>query len=216
MNFIQISLTSRCNLECRHCPMGASRNTDSAPHVLTNARLLPWISRHCDPAEWMVELTGGEPALYPELFSLVKELSDAGYHGLIKTNGILPTPESPNFVRCSAFHQYEKFPKFWDIILIVDKLDSERKIAYCKRHNIPYKVIGYNKENPDGAKHGFKKIAYIDNHGHQVPCMSCNILYEDAPDHYTIEFSGLKKGMVCGHCKAAIDAWRFIPEEWKK
>jgi len=215
MNFLQISLTSRCNLECPHCPMAAYRNTDSAPYVLTNDRLVPWLASNCSPQLWILELTGGEPALYKGLPELVEELSSMGYRGLIKTNGLLPTPASPNFIRCSAFHQYDNFPKYYDVILIVDKIDSERKVAYCEENHIPYKVIGFNKENPDGATHGFKKIAYIDPHGHQVPCPSCPIQYEDQPDHYTIEYNHMKQGMACGHCKAAIDAWRFMPDEWK-
>lgn len=216
MNFFQISLTSRCNLECPHCPMADYRNTDCMPYVLTNKRLIPWLVKNCAPREWIIELTGGEPALYNGLDELVGELTDRGYKGLIKTNGLFPTPKSPNFIRCSAFHQYDNFPKYWDIILIVDKIDSERKIAYCEEHNIPYRVIGYNKENPDGARHGFKKIAYMDPHGHQVPCPSCNIRYTDPPDTYTIEYKDLVPGMACHHCKAAIDAWRFMPEEWKQ
>lgn len=195
--------------------MAKYRNTDSEEHLLTNERIMKWLRKNLSPVNWIIELTGGEPALYKGIFDLVQELTIEGFRGLIKTNGLLPTPKSENFIRCAAFHQLNNFPKYWDKILIVDKLDSEEKIKYCKDRNIPYEVIGYNKEDFDGARHGFKRIAYIDPHGHQVPCPSCPIRYEDQPDKYTIEYNSLEAGHACSFCKAAVDAWRFLPDEWR-
>ena len=215
MNFLQISLTTKCNLACPTCPMAAYRNTDNAPFVLTNGRLLPWIRKYLSPHSWVIELTGGEPALYDGISDLLYALDSEGYRGLVKTNGLLPIPKTDNFIRVAAFHNLDRFPVYYDKILIVDKLEREAKEAYCKEHGIDYRVIGFNKENPDGATHGFDKVAYIDPHGHQVPCPSCPIQYEKQPDRYTIEYQRLKPGMCCGHCKAAIDAYRFLPDSWK-
>lgn len=210
MNFCQIALTTRCNLECPHCPIAAYRNTDDEAFVLTAARLIPWLEANLDPREWIIELTGGEPALFKDIDELCRWLSLHGYRTLIKTNGLLPIHKYDNILRVAAFHNLDNPPKYFDYILIIDKLDRESKERYCKEHGLPYKVIGYNKENPDGATHGFHNIAFIDPHGHNVPCPSCPILWKSGDDPYTIEKKPLSKGLCCPQCKAAIDAWRFL------
>lgn len=210
MNFLQIALTTKCNLACPHCPIKAYRNTDDEPFVLTAARLIPWLAANINPEEWVVELTGGEPALFKGLDTLCRWLSCNKYRTLIKTNGLLRIGQYPYISRIAAFHNLDRPPKYFDVILIIDKLDREAKERYCKEHGWPYKVIGYNKENPDGAVHNFDKIAFIDPHGHNVPCPSCPILWESGDDPYIIEKKPLSKGRCCPKCKAAIDAWRFI------
>lgn len=210
MNFLQIALTTACNLECPHCPIEAYRNTDDKPFTLSAARLIPWLAEYIDPKEWVIELTGGEPALFKDLDRLCMWLSRNRYRTLIKTNGLLPIRQYPYISRIAAFHQLYNPPKYFDTILIIDKLDREAKERYCKEHHWPYKVIGFDKENPDGAVHHFDKIAFIDPHGHNVPCPSCPIRWEAGDDPYTIEKKSLSKGRCCPKCKAAIDAWRFI------
>lgn len=210
MNFIQIALTTKCNLACPHCPIEAYRNTDDEPFTLSAARLIPWLAKYVDPKEWVVELTGGEPALFKDLDRLCQWLSGNKYQTIIKTNGILPIEPHPHILRVAAFHNLDRPPRYFDIILIIDKLDREAKEKYCKEHGWPYKVIGFNKESPDGATHGFDKIAFIDPHGHNVPCPSCPILWKSGDDPYTIEKKPLSKGRCCPQCKAAIDAWRFL------
>jgi molybdenum cofactor biosynthesis enzyme MoaA len=172
--------------------------------------LIPWLNENIEPSDWIVELTGGEPALFKDIDRLCKWLSDNKYRTLVKTNGLLEIKSYPYVSRIAAFHNLDNPPKFFDIILIIDKLDREAKELYCNEHNWPYKVIGFNKENPDGAHHGFDKIAFIDPHGHNVPCPSCPILWKSGDDPYVIERKPLSKGHCCSKCKAAIDAWRFI------
>lgn len=210
MNFLQIALTTKCNLACPHCPIEAYRNTDDEPFLLTAARLIPWLAKYISPTDWIIELTGGEPALWPDLDRLCQWLSRNKYRTLIKTNGTLLIRQYPYISRIAAFHNLSDPPKHFDTVLIVEKLRRDEKEAYCKAHGIPYKVIGYNKENPDGATHSFEKIAFIDPHGHNVPCPSCPILWEAGDDPYTIEHKPLSAGRCCAKCKAAIDAWRFL------
>lgn len=215
MNFLQVSLTSRCNLSCWHCPMANYRNTDNEAFRLTNGRLLPWLEKYVSPEEWIIEFTGGEPALYDGINELVTILSEKGYRGLVKTNGLLPIAKSSGFKRVAAFHQLDNPPKHFDEILIVDKIQRDEKVAYCKEHEWSYKVIGYNDENPDNAFHGFNLCAFVDPHGHPTSCKAAPVMYEEWPDKYALEFTGLKTTACCCHCKAAVDAWRFMEDEWK-
>ena len=195
--------------------MGAFRNTDVPKYALTNKRLIPWLKRNVRPKSWIIELTGGEPALYRELPELIDFLNESGYRGLIKTNGTLSIEASDNFRRIAAFHNLNSPPKYFDEILIVDKLQREEKEAYCRAQGWPYHVIGYNKETFDNAGHGFRKCAFMDPHGHPTPCPSAPVLWSEWPDKHALEYTGLKAGLACPNCKAAVDAWRFLPESWK-
>lgn len=215
VNFLQISLTSHCNLSCWHCPMKEYRNTGTPEYALTNGRLIPWLSTNVLPSEWVVELTGGEPALYNGIDDLCKWLSDHKYRTLVKTNGLLPIEPRESVIRIAAFHNLDNPPKYFDKVLVIDKIDREAKEQVCIRNGWDYGVIGYNKENFDGARHGFKLSAYMDPHGHPVPCKNRPIKFTDWPDRYALEYTGLKTTMCCPDCKAAIDAWRFIPDSWK-
>lgn len=212
MNFLQIALTTKCQLSCWHCPMADYRNSDDEPWILTNSRLIPYLEKNVDPKEWLVELTGGEPALYKGIEELLTWLSIHCYRVLVKTNGLLPIEQHVGVKRVAAFHQLDNPPKYFDEYLIVDKIDREAKETYCNLHGIPYKVIGYNKEHFEPCKHGFKLIAFIDPHGHQVSCPSSHIFVDirNNVDMNTIEHKQFQPMIICRHCKAAVDAWRFL------
>lgn len=213
MNFLQISLTNKCNFGCWHCPMGKWRNYTPPRWPLCNAELIPWLDKYVNKGEWLIELTGGEPSLYPEIDELLHWLSDTGYKVLVKTNGSGNLPHLPNIKIVAAFHQLGNPPKNYDEYLIVDKIDREAKEEYCQANGIPYKVIGFNKENPDGATHGFKLCAFLNNAGHQVGCAARRVVEDvrsDGVDYRRINKRGLYPMTCCPHCKAAIDAWRFL------
>lgn len=212
MNFLQISLTNKCNFSCWHCPMGKWRNYVAPRWPLDNATLIPWMEQYVRPDMWVVELTGGEPSLYDGIEELMRWLSEHGYKTLVKTNGSGNLPHLPNVKIVAAFHRLEQPPKNFDEVLIVDKIQSVEKIAYCKEHGIPYKVIGYNKENHDGATHGFDMCAFINPAGHQIGCCA-DIPHErlvNGVDYNRITHRPLVLKKCCPHCKSAIDAWRFI------
>lgn len=211
IGFCQIVLTTRCNLACWHCPIAEYRNRDEVQYRLTNERLLPWLSKYINPQEWVIELTGGEPALYEGIEELCQWLSVHNYRVLVKTNGLLPISSYPGVKRVAAFHQLGNPPKYFDEILIVDKIDCEPKATYCKEHGWPYQVIGYNKEHSKDVPHGFSRSLYVDPHGHCVPCPSTPIRWKPGGDDpYTIENKAPIPGPCCIRCKAAIDAWRFL------
>ena len=72
MNFLQISLTNKCNFNCWHCPMGQWRNSVAPRWPLCNEILIPWLEKYVEPSKWLIELTGGEPSLYPEIDELLQ------------------------------------------------------------------------------------------------------------------------------------------------
>lgn len=217
LGFLQISLTNRCNFNCWHCPMGKWRNSDAPRWPMTNAELIPFLQKQVRPQEWIIELTGGEPSLYPELDELLEWLSENGYRTVVKTNGSGNIPHLPNVVIVAAFHRLEQPPKNFDQVLIVDKVQREEKEAYCKEHGIPYQVIGFGKEVIDDVQHGFAWTAYINPAGHQVGCLADRPVEDvrGGEDYNRITRRPLVRQAACKQCKAANDCWRFLKEEWK-
>ena len=218
LNFLQIALTNKCNFACWHCPMKEWRNSAEPRWPLKNEELFNFLSRETKPSEWVVELTGGEPTLYDGFDELLQWLSGKGYYTLVKTNGSNPIGKYPNVKVCSAFHKLEAPPRYFDEILIVDKIQREEKEAWCKANGIAYHVIGFNKENPDNAECGFKLISFINPAGHNLSCpadMPRQIIHGDV-DHGRIDHSSIITGICCSCCKAAVDAWRFLPYNVKK
>lgn len=212
MNFLQISLTNKCNLSCWHCPMGQWRNSAAPRWPLCNAELLPWLEKYVQPSQWVVELTGGEPSMYPEINELLHWLSEHGYKTLVKTNGTGNLPHLPNVKLVAAFHRLSDPPKNYDEYLIVDKIDRDAKEAYCNVNDIPYKVIGYDKENPDGARHHFDLCAFVNPAGHQTGCCARRPIerVRGEVDYGRITYRSLVAMKCCARCKAAIDAERFL------
>lgn len=80
-------LTNECNLACRHCLFGASPGKKEAISAellkqgLTEARNLG-----CT----LFYFTGGEPFVYPDFLSIIRELlADSAVHVVVLTNGLL-------------------------------------------------------------------------------------------------------------------------------
>lgn len=198
--------------------MGKWRNSPSPRFPLNNQELIDFFNRYLDPIVWIVELTGGEPSLYDGFGSLLEWLSNNRYYTLIKTNGSNLIKHYDNVKIVAAFHKLQEPPKCFDEILIVDKIDSVAKKQYCESNGIPYHIIGYNTENPDGAVHGFTNCAYINNAGHETTCKAMppvERVSEDGIDYGRIDRNPFFSGKCCARCKAAIDAWRFLPDEIK-
>ena len=215
LNFLQISLTNKCNFDCHTCPMGRWRN--QVPRFpINNGELIPFLEREVNPKEWVVELTGGEPSLYEGLDELLQWLSSHGYYTLVKTNGSGNIRHYQNVKICAAFHRLNEPPKNFDEYLIIDKLQREEKETYCKEHGIAYKVIGLDKENFDNSTHGFGKIAFVNAAGHCCRCQAVPpteaLLEDESDDMNRINHSELIYGNPCPSCKAALDAWKFLPE----
>lgn len=214
--FLQISLTSRCNRKCWHCPMAEYLNTDDPEYHLDNGILIPWIRANVRPENWLVELTGGEPTLYDGLEELLTWLSENGYTTHVRTNGKIPIKSHRGVTRIVAFHDIDNPPKAVDVVLIVNGIDSVEKVDYCERNGIPYSVIGKDKDNYDNATHGFKFISYVEPTCHQTRCPACQPVPDvkdmsgKLVDVTRMEFTPFTATPCCPGCKAALDAWRFL------
>jgi len=152
MKLFELVLWQSCNYKCVDCPMekwlyepDELFEDGSRKNAITNEKLLEWLDEYLDPKEWFIEITGGEPGLYPEINSLIPQLSNRGYKGLIRTNGSRIIPQLPSFKIVAAWHKDQPFPVRYDFILILENPDDDwqAKKTYCEENDIPHAVFPY-------------------------------------------------------------------------
>lgn len=147
MNLFELVLYQSCNYACVDCPMSRWLYEPDEPgkNAITNELLLRWLDEYLDPAEWFIDITGGEPGLYPEITELIPELTNRGYKGLIRTNGSQVIPGLPSFPRVATWHKDKEFPQYYDFINILQNVDDDwqAKEQHCKDNNIPYVLQPY-------------------------------------------------------------------------
>lgn len=156
MKALSIWPINKCNLKCHYCtakpglqPLDFEYPIDIVQRV-NNHDLFKWVDEYLDPKEWVIELTGGEPGLYPEIVPLVEGLTDRGYHGVIQTNGTLLIPKSKTFNRVATWHtSIDNPPRYYDwMIILYDSMsDVSEKVQWCRDQKIPFQIIPLYTEN---------------------------------------------------------------------
>jgi len=213
MNLFELVLWQSCNYKCVDCPMkkwtyepDAVDEKRTRRNGIANRQLLKWLGKYLDPEEWFIDITGGEPGLYPEIDGLIRRLSDKGYKGLIRTNGSQPLPKSPNFPRIATWHKDREFPKYYDFINILENPDDDwrSKEQFCKDNNIPYATQPYRRYSKPATERTdekrlaktpnklFKKMATMYASGAVSSCfkkgdMGLSLMNMDAPPIFDLE-----------------------------
>lgn len=98
--FVQLHLTARCNLRCRHCYQeGAGAAAElTAPEIReliaeVQEALAAWGEAYGVPCSPAVSLTGGEPVLREDLAEITSDFRAAGFAASVLTNGTLLSGE---------------------------------------------------------------------------------------------------------------------------
>jgi len=84
LRYLELQLTKRCNLQCRHCYLGKPARVD-----LPLSDALSVLKEFEEIQGLRVLFSGGEPLLYPELQTLNHELPRFGLRKVLLTNGTL-------------------------------------------------------------------------------------------------------------------------------
>src|SRR6266540_1741802 len=92
---IQWHLTERCNLRCRHCYQagrtGQELSSGEIREVLSEITEMftAWQSAQGVTISPSFNVTGGEPLLRPDFFSVLADIADHGYSQFVLSNGTL-------------------------------------------------------------------------------------------------------------------------------
>ncbi len=130
-----IPITSACNLDC---PICYTINKNEGPfHMSTDefARTLEVIRRN-DPEMKIINLTGGEPTMHPQLIEIIRLCHDAGIHRVtISTHGLAFVKDE------SLLEQLAELQA--RIVLSFDSFDEEtnKKMVGAKLHHAKMKVL---------------------------------------------------------------------------
>jgi organic radical activating enzyme len=230
MNILTISIINSCNKSCYYCPVKkwlVPINTDRKDvNMIKNNILFAWIDRYLNADEWFIELTGGEPGLYPEIKKLINGLDTRGYRGLIKTNGSLPIPKTDNFKILSAWHKDHDFPLYYDEIIIIKNPDDnwQDKVIYCEKNNIKYHTVKYDKMGIPGevkidSVYCFHNktinTCHINSSGQITKCASDPVVLENTI--FNMAMPQLKNVIIkCPKCKNINDIEMFLDRDMKE
>lgn len=212
MKMLYISLTNKCNRACDWCPVTKWRNKPEFEHVMPLDKLTAFIEKY---APTHVELTGGEPLLYPYYKELCQWLIEHKIYFITKTNGDL----YEGYNMASAWHGgMDDFPKHYDIIILIDPMPGiHEKYKYCMDNSIPFVVID---EGPHSGRYyispnlEFKGAPslFICNDGHVKWCHSRELnswerdsKLETNPENTIYSGKEFNACTICYECKQGED-----------
>lgn len=88
LRYLEIQITNRCNLRCRHCYI------DHTPELDLPLQTIEEVIAEFDRLQGIkLLISGGEPFLYPQLEGFLDYLSKVNLRKVLLTNGTLITPE---------------------------------------------------------------------------------------------------------------------------
>lgn len=84
LRYLELQITARCNLKCRHCYLGEAK-----PVELPTARVIKVLEEFERMQGLRLLLSGGEPLLHPDFWSINRAISRFGFRSVLLTNGTL-------------------------------------------------------------------------------------------------------------------------------
>jgi Fe-coproporphyrin III synthase len=81
------NITNRCNLFCKHCYVAA--DFAKAPAELSTQEAIDLVGQIGEAKVPLLFLTGGEPFLRPDLYSILEKAQEYGIKVVMSTNGLL-------------------------------------------------------------------------------------------------------------------------------
>ncbi len=89
------NITSRCNLNCRHCYIDANGRQSGGPGEISTAKAFEIASQIAGlNAGAVLILTGGEPLMRGDIYQIIEHSAKLGMMVVLGTNGTLLTPET--------------------------------------------------------------------------------------------------------------------------
>jgi len=90
--YLEVILTYKCNMRCRHCFVGSFRDRPSAE--MPEKTALTVMERASDADVMKIILTGGEPTTHPRFWQILARAADRGLGIALATNGVNLSPDA--------------------------------------------------------------------------------------------------------------------------
>jgi radical SAM protein with 4Fe4S-binding SPASM domain len=88
LRYLELQITARCNLKCRHCYLGEAKRVDMSLETIVD------ILRQFEKMQGLrLLISGGEPMMHPDFWELNRLLPDFGLRSVLITNGTLISAE---------------------------------------------------------------------------------------------------------------------------
>jgi len=205
MTYFLLSITNTCNKFCDYCVVKPWLNNPEYPDKATSEDFIAFLEKEMQSGD-VVELTGGEPTMFPGFIELLEWLKEHGAKVILRTNGVLLNEWRENYS---------------NMVVVLARHDSnDAYMAERKKCLFPYdivwdsvpehlkqkeqdKPIFINDDMSPIRTHPFKKMLFITNDG-KVRFMSCC-----KEDMGTIWDYKPRKYHCCGNCPFALGAWNF-------
>lgn len=94
LRYLELQLTRRCNLACRHCYLGKPR-----PEEIALDEALAVTSEFEEMGGLRLLISGGEPLLYPHLREFIEQTDRLNIRRVLLTNGTLITPRNAQWLQ---------------------------------------------------------------------------------------------------------------------
>lgn len=99
IDILQMNITRRCNLSCKHCHVQAGPNRTEA---MSHDTLKRCIAIAGNPGVSTIDITGGTPELHPEFEFLIREMAALGKRLIVRSNLVILL--EPEFQPLMAFY----------------------------------------------------------------------------------------------------------------
>ena len=94
LRYLELQITDRCNLRCRHCYIG-----DGCHQDLSIKKTFKILDEFEEIQGLRLLLSGGEPLLHPDFWEINEALRDHPYRSVLLSNGTLITKEAAKRLR---------------------------------------------------------------------------------------------------------------------
>ncbi|MDR3000270.1 MAG: radical SAM protein [Fibromonadaceae bacterium] len=206
MKYFLLSITNTCNKSCDYCVVKPWLNNPEFPDKATAQDFISFLSKEMRVGD-VVEITGGEPTLFPELIKLLEFLKKNEAKVILRTNGALLDKWRAD---------YENM-----VVVLAKHNTDDHTIERLKRYLLPQDLVIddipgdimqkeqdkpiFKADNISPLKtHSFAKMFHVTNDG-KVRAMSCSkwdmgTIWDYKPQNY----------LCCPKCPFMLGAWNLI------
>jgi len=205
MTYFLLSITNTCNKSCGYCAVKLWLNNPEYPDKIATDDIIKFLGKEMKAGD-AVELTGGEPTLFPGLMALLDWLKKHKVKTIMRTNG---------------FRLGEWRKDYPNMIVVLAKHDSDEKyMQERKKHLLPQdlvldgipehvkqtaegKPVFVNDETSPLREHPFKRMLFVTNDGRTRCCPSCEQDMGTAWDFKPRLYH------CCQRCSYMLGAWNL-------